>query len=306
MRLIKDTVLVFVLLSISLLAQDYSGKGRLAGKVCDEEGKPLERVKVRLLCVMKGSGFETATDADGNWKASWIKGGMWFIDFEKLGYSSKKISIDVLERGKNPLIEVKMQKLEGLFITEELKQELFAGNKLFKEGKYLEAKNAYEAIATKYPDAYIIQMSIGNCYFQLEDYAQAESSFKKVLEKDPKNHNALLRIGNCYANRGETERAMEWYSQIEFEKIADPLVLYNIGTYFYNGSKFEQAIQYYKKAIEIQENFLDGIYQLGLAYLASGNSREALVEFENYLKHDPDSERAAQIKNFVQLLKDKK
>ena len=40
-------------------------------------------------------------------------------------------------------------------------------------------------------------------------------------------------------------------------------------------------MKYYKKSVEIDEDFLDGIYQLGLAYLTLGKNAEALNEFVN-------------------------
>lgn len=296
---------VMIFFSFLALSQDYAGKARIQGIVTDEEGEPLEGVKVKLLCVKVESGFETVTDSNGRWKGSWIRGGTWHIDFEKIGYASKNISTEVSELTKNPPIEVKMKKAEGLVVTDDLKKNFEKGNMLYEEGKYEEAIEVFKAIIEDFPDAYIINMNIGNCYFQMEDYSQAEEYYLKVLEKDSKNHTVMIAIGNCYSNRGDSAKAFEWYKKIEIEKIDDPVVLYNIGTFFYNSSQFDEALKYFRKALDIQKDFLDGIYQSGLAYLALGNNAEALNEFENYLKYDPDSERASQVKGFIELLKKK-
>jgi len=42
---------------------------------------------------------------------------------------------------------------------------------------------------------------------------------------------------------------------------------------------------------------------LGLAHLTLGQQKEAVEVFENYLEHDPDSERASQVKGFLEYLK---
>lgn len=298
-------VTLLLLASTIVLSQAYRGQGKVRGYVFDEEGNPLEGVKVKLYSVRAQSGFETVTDADGIWKAYWIRGGTWNIDFEKVGYKPKKISAEFKEFSKNPDIEIKIEKIEGLVITEDLKESLRRGNELFDEEKYEEAMESYKSIIEEFPDAYIVHKNIGNCYFQMEKYDLAEESYRKVLEKDPSNSEAMLLIGNTYANRGQSDKALEWYSKIEFEKIDDPIVLYNIGSKFYNVSNFEVALKYYEKAVEIQEDFLDGIYQLGLAHLALGNNQEAINAFENYLKHDPDSEKATQVRGFVEFLKKK-
>lgn len=299
-------LLIFLLLTSSfVLSQGYRGKGKVIGYVYDEQGNPLEGVKVKLYSLKSQSGFETATDANGKWKAFYIRGGAWNIDFEKAGYIPKKISAELKEYDKNHDIEVTLKKIEGLVITEDLKVELRKGNELFDEEKYEDAMEVYKKILEEFPDAYIIHQNIGNCYFQMEKYDQAEEYYRKVLESDPENQESMLLIGNCYSNIGEEDKALEWYNRIEFEKIDDPMVLFNIGSNFYNQSKFEEALKYYKKAVEIQNDFLDALYQLGLSYLTLEKYRDSVDAFENYLKYDPDSERASQVKGFIEFLKTK-
>jgi len=303
----KRLILFFLIIFSSLLlfSQSYRGQGRLIGVVYDQDGKPLEGVKVKLFSERGGAGFELVTDANGEWKANYIRGGGWKIDFEKVGYLPKKINVNIQETTHNPQVEIKLQKVEGLVITDEFKEALAEGNRLFGEKKYEDAIKSYEAIIGAYPYAYIINKNIGNCYFQLQKYDIAEQYYQKVLEKEPDNAEIMLLIGNSYANRGENEKAMEWYNRIPFEKITDQMVLFNIGSSFYSQSKFEDALKYYKRAVEIQKDFLDAIYWLGLSYIALGNNQEALATFESYLKYDSSSETAARVKGFIEFLKKK-
>jgi Tfp pilus assembly protein PilF len=289
----------------SIFAQSYKGQGRLHGSVKDEQGNPIEGVRVVLFSVRGGSGFETITNAKGEWTAMYVRGGGWNIDIEKLGYVPKRLSTNITESMKNPPVDVVLAKVEGLVITDELKAALTEGNNLFAQQKYMEAAAAYEAIVAKSPDVYLVYKNVGNCWFELGDYAKAEEYYKKVLDKEPTNSEILMLIGNCYANRNETDKAMEWYNKIEFDQISDPTVLYNIGIALTKQSKLDDALKYYKKSVEIQADFLDGIYQLGLTYLALGKNPEAIATFEGYLTHDADSERATQVKSFLDFLKKK-
>ncbi|MGQ9672391.1 MAG: tetratricopeptide repeat protein [Candidatus Aminicenantales bacterium] len=299
-------VLFFLLLFCFMgLAQDYKGKGRVVGYVYDKEGKPIENVTVKFFSPKVGQGFDIATDKNGKWVAFGIIGGGWNVDFEKVGYLPKKIAIQVDEWKRNPDINVTLEKAEGLILTDELKDELNKGNQLFEEKKYGEAIAVFQAMIEKYPDAYILNKNIGNCYFAQEQYDLAEQYYQKILDREPANVEAILLIGNCYANRGQNEKALEWYGKIEFEKIDDPIVLYNVGTNYYNSSKFEEALKYYRKATEIQKDFLDALYQLGLTYLTLGNYQESINTFENYIKLDANSERANQVKGFLEFLKKK-
>jgi len=297
---------ILCLFSLSALSQDYAGKARTGGIVTDQDGNPIEGVKVKLISLKTNSGLEKFTDKKGEWKASWIKGGTWHIDFEKVGYKPKNISTELSELLKNPQIPTVLEKSEEVLMTKSVKEDFDKGYLLYEEGNYNEAIEVFNKVLEDYPDAYIVNMSIGDCSFQMEDYVKAEESYLKVLEKEPENHDVKIAIGNCYGNRGDNDKALEWYKKIEIDNIKDPVVLYNIGTYFYNGSQVEDAVVYYEKALELKEDFLDVIYQYGLAQLALGKNDLALNEFEKYLKYDPDSERADQVKGFIEYLKKKK
>jgi tetratricopeptide (TPR) repeat protein len=296
-------VVLLFLIPAQIFAQGYRGKGRVKGTVTDQEGNPLEGVTIMLFSVKAQSGFEQVTDVKGKWKAFYIRGGAYNIDFAKDGYMPKKISANINEYDKNPDIDIALEKIEGVVIAEELKAELKAGNAFFEEGKYEEALQAFQVVVEKFPDAYILYQNIGNCYFQMERYEEAEASYLKVLEQDAENQEIKLAIGNTYANRSQEDSALEWYNKIDFEKLNDPLVLYNIGSSFYAQSKLEDALKYYRKAVDLKKDFPDALYQLGLVNLTIGNKQEAIDTFNAYLEHDPDSERATQVKGFIEYLK---
>jgi len=83
------------------------------------------------------------------------------------------------------------------------------------------------------------------------------------------------------------------------------MVLYNIGSNFYSQGQHQEALKYYRKAVELKGDFLDALYQLGLVNLTLGNNQEAIDVFTSYLKHDSESGRADQVRNFIEFLKKK-
>jgi Tfp pilus assembly protein PilF len=295
---------VFFLMSLTLTAQTYKGKGRISGYILDQDGNPIEDVTIKLFSLRAGAGFEIKSEKDGKWTAAWLRGGGWNIDFEKFGYEPKKISVSIQEMGKRlPPMEIRMNKVEGMVVTEDLKEELTKGNDLFNAGQFQEAIGVYSKMLEANPDIYILNKNIGNCYFEMEDYDQAEAYYLKILEQDPENSEAKIAVGNCNANRGDTEAALEWYNKVEFDSIKDATVLYNVGTTLYNSGNYSEALRYYQRTVEIQPDNLDGIYQLGLSYLTMGNKEESIKNFEKYLEIDSDSERAAQVKQFLDYLR---
>lgn len=303
-KIVLSTLLI-LLLAGPAFSQGYKGKGRFSGTVSDTNGKALEGVKVTLFCVRGESGFDTTTDKEGVWRANYIRGGPWTLLFEKPGYMPQKTSAEVNEFDANKPMVTKLERVAGLVVAEDLKAELAKGNALYAEGKYEEAAAAYQIIVTANPAAHIVYKNIGNCYFQMQKYDLAEEAYKKILEKDPQNAEAMLLIGNTYANRGQNDAAMDWYNKIDFVKITDPTALFNIGSSFYKQSKLDEALKYYQRAVELQPDFLDALYQLGLVNLAMNKSAEAIAAFENYLKRDATSDRAGQVRGFLEYLKKK-
>ena len=304
----KKAILIISCLVLSggfLSAQDWKGKGRVIGSVYDQDGKPLEGVKVKLVWAKSTSGFEVMTDKDGKWTGAWLHSGTWNVDLEKIGYMPLKKSIEVSEASRNPELKITMQKAQGFVITDELKQTLEKANQLFERKDYPAALDAYNAILAKFPDIYLLWKNVGNCYFAQDQYDKAEEAYSKILEKDANNVDAMLLIGNCYFNRNETDKALEWYGKIQFEKILDPAVLYNIGLNFFKTSKYEEALKYFKRSTEVQKDFEDSYYQMGVTQTSLQKNADAIATFEMFLKLFPNSEKAPQVQGFLDYLKKK-
>jgi tetratricopeptide (TPR) repeat protein len=304
----KETLILALLVFLAagfLAAQDYKGKGRVQGIVLDQDNNPLEGVHVKLFSTKANGGFEVSSDKEGKWLAAWMASGAWNVDFEKIGYEPKKLQIDIAEQRKNPDVKVNLKKIEGLVLSDDLKELLNKSNQLFDQKDYAGALAGYTDILKKYADAYFINRNIANVYFAQEKYDLAEEAYKKVLEKEPGNVAATLGVGNTYANRNQTDKALEWYGKIEFEKIKDATILYNIGTTYTNLNKYEDALKYYKRSTEVDPKYVDGYYQLGVTYISLGKTPEAIAAFEECLKIEPDGPKAAQVKGFLDYLKKK-
>ncbi len=301
----KTMIVLMLVLAAALGAQDFKGRARQGGTIADESGAPIEGVTVKLFSLKAQQGLEVKSDQSGRWMAAWIRGGGWRVTFSKVGYAPQNITLEVMEGGKNPDVKVVMTKIEGLAMTDEIRDLLIKGNAAFDQSRFDEALALYTEILAKQPEAYPIYRNVGNCHFAKENYDQAEANYLKVLEKNPKDAESIIAIGNCYSNRGDSAKALEWYGKIEFDRIDDPVILYNMGISYYNNGRFEDALKLFVKAVEKQKESPDAVYQLGLAYLNLQKTAEALAAFEDYLKIDPDSPRADQVRGFIEYLKKK-
>ena len=286
-----------------LPAQDWKGQGRLPGIVIDEQGKPIEGVRVKFFSPQYNGGFEVVSGKDGKWMGAWLRSTMWNIDFDKIGYQPVHKSFQFNQFTRYKDFMVTMKKIQGLVVSDDMKNDLIAANALYDKGKYLEAVDAYKAFLVKFPDAYFIWRNVGNSYFQLEKYDDAEAAYKQILVKTPDDAEAIIGVGNCYANRGDNEKALEWYGKVALDKISDSNLLFSVGMAYFKSSKLEDAKRFFEKAVETEETNTDALYQLGLTYTSLNDKAKAIETFEKYIKVDSDSERATQVKGFLDYLK---
>lgn len=296
-------IAVLIVFAGSPLFSQHQGKARMKGKVTGQDGNPIAGVNVKLYSFRADSTMTTRTDAKGEWKAMWVRGGKWNIDFEKSGFAPKKISSNLKEDTKITFIETTLEAVKGPSIKKEMMKDFEKANTLFDAKKIDQALAVYEKIVTEFPDAYAIYLNIGNCYFEKEDYPKAIEAYKKVAEKEPKNTGIILSIGNSYSNMKKIPEALDWYDKIEVEKITDPVVLYNIGVFNFNAGKIEDSLRFFKRSTEVKEDFKDGWYQLGMCYMSVAKNKEAIAAFEKYLQLDPDSQQARQVKEILKALK---
>ena len=302
MRFLLTAGAVILFCAGIVLAQAYKGKGRLKGTVKDTEGTPIPQVTVKLFHVKSDSGFELKSDEQGQWSGVWLRNGLWYLDFEKEGYIPKRLSLELHEGGKNPDVELALKKARAPLVPQEVLDQLDKGNGLYSQGKFEEAIAEFKSILDKRPEFYQININIGNALMKKEDYASALCYYQKVLDKDPANAEALISAGNCYVELKDFPKALEAFKKIDKADITDPVVLFNIGTIFTNNGETDKAIEYYSQSLVVKSDFLDSYYQLGLAYLGRNDKPKALEAFQKYLELDNASEKADQVRKFIEYL----
>jgi len=330
---------ILILISFIMYPQVYKGKGKMRGTVLDEENNPVKGVKVKLYCLRAKAGFTVKTNKKGIWKAYFIRGGQWHIDFNKEGYFPKMITSGVVkEHSSKPLVhDVVLKKIKGETVSKDIIKDIEKSNTLYGEQKYDEALEILKKTVNKFPDIFILYKNIGNCYFQKQDYDNAIKNYLIVLENDmiekiknylnelkndkdntdtiekiknylielkndKDNTDMIEKIGNCYSNKGDTKKALEWYGKIDSSKIKDPVVLYNIGIFNYNANNSKNAVEFFKRAIAIDNKYPDAHYYLGLSYLGLGKIKESIEIFKKYLEIDKDSARSTEVRGLIKEL----
>jgi len=283
-----------------------SGKAKLSGSVVDETtGKPIEGVKIKMVFAQEQAVLEPfpVTDAEGKWKAVYIRNGRWDIDFIKDGYELKQITAMT---GATTPIDIKLKKMEGTQVSGEVMKELEGAKKLMEQKQFDAAIAEFIKAEEKYkgtPGAEMIDIYLGNCYSLKGDYAKSIEYYKKLLEKFPTNKEILVSIGNAYNNLNDGENALAWFSKLSIDDISSIDSLYNIGVIYYNKNDMQNALKYFKKVVEIDNTFADGYYQVGMTYTALNQPKEAVEALKKFIELDPKSPNAEAAQSIIDAFK---
>ena len=124
--------------------------------------------------------------------------------------------------------------------------------------------------ANQDPKNVVVWIKLGNLFMDSARYPEAIDAYEKALELDPKNLDVRVDMGTCYRRIGRADRAAE-----EF-----------------------------RKAISINPLHPYAHRNLGVVLAFDLNDKkQAIKEFEEFIKLSPDTPDSQQIRNLVNELK---
>ena len=129
-------------------------------------------------------------------------------------------------------------------------------------------------------------------------------SLKDIIKKDPKNLPALVELGNLYFDSGQPKEAIDAYSQYLTAKPDNADVRTDMGIMYRALGNFDRAIEEFKKAAQSDPKHLNSRYNIGIVLLHDKQDvKGAIKAWEDYLKVDPNSERANRLRAQLDKMK---
>jgi tetratricopeptide (TPR) repeat protein len=119
-------------------------------------------------------------------------------------------------------------------------------------------------------------------------YDQAIEGYQRALTLRPHYADAHVGLGDARAAKGDNEGAITHYQKA---LAVDPLnarVHFSLGKIYYNEKGlYYEAVTAYKKAIELDQFFLDARMGLGEIYEEKGLYQDAIGEYRKVIEADP-------------------
>lgn len=292
-------LIVVLLMSASLApAQSWRGMGRVAGKVTDEQGQPLENVTIKLNLPGAG-GTEAKTNKKGEWAIAGISRGDWQVDFELAGYEIKRITVSILELQRIPPVEVQLKQ----DINEVIRLGMIEGGELLNQQKYAEARAVYEKLLAKYPEAYRVEQYIARSYYAEKNYEEAVKHLRIAVEKDPSDQENKLRLGNILMDMGKVDEGRQVIATVDDTAVKDPAIYVNVGISLLNQNKANDALPYFEKAIARFPTKGEAYYYRALVRLQKGDTEGTVADLTKFLELAPDAPEVPAARKALEQLK---
>jgi cytochrome c-type biogenesis protein CcmH/NrfG len=129
-------------------------------------------------------------------------------------------------------------------------------------------------------------------------------TLKEIVKKDPKNLPAWVELGNLYFDTDQPKEAIDAYSRYLAVKPDNPDVRTDMGIMYRKLGQFDKALEEFRKAAQSDPKHVNSRYNIGLVLLHDKQDiRGAIKAWEEYLKVDPNSERAQRIRAQMEKMK---
>jgi cytochrome c-type biogenesis protein CcmH/NrfG len=129
-------------------------------------------------------------------------------------------------------------------------------------------------------------------------------TLKEIVKKDPKNLPAWVELGNLYFDTDQPKEAIEAYSHYLAAKPDNPDVRTDMGIMYRKLGQFDMALEEFRKAARSDPKHVNSRYNIGLVLLHDKQDIQGAIKaWEEYLKVDPNSERAQRIRAQIEKMK---
>jgi Tfp pilus assembly protein PilF len=290
-------------------AQDWSGSGRVRGKVTGPDGKPIAGAKVfyRMLENPEAGPPPFITNKSGTFSFLGLKGGAWLVGVEADGFKpwSSPAPVEVFSTGVSDPVEAQLEPLAAEVVAaiarDNASVNLKAGDALSAKSDFAGARAEYEKalVAVADADKPIIFAAIAGTYVNEGKVDEARRAYEQALAIDPDHVESLKGMCNIVAYKGEMALADQLYARIPAAEPIHPNILITMAMGHFNQGDTETAKALMDRAVRDSPQDALAHYYRGLTELSLGDNDAARADLERSLELDPNHREAANARDFV-------
>jgi tetratricopeptide (TPR) repeat protein len=155
------------------------------------------------------------------------------------------------------------------------------GGLLLRQRKFAQAETQFAAAVRRQPDFIPALLGLGRALAARGEFANAEARFREVLLLSPTHAEAQADLANAQAGDAQTNATATWPNEAEAKTHEDQGLLYA------RLGKLEEAVREFQEQLRLQPD-AQAHYNVALARVMQGNLKEAATHYEEAVKLKPD------------------
>lgn len=127
--------------------------------------------------------------------------------------------------------------------------------------------------------------------YDKEQYDESIHYYQKILQTDPHDSDLLHELGVVYMDKGDLKNALRYLQKaLDLSIDDDNDALWNdLGSVHYQSEQNDNALRCYGRALEINSNNREALFNMGLVYLNADMYEKSLHVFTEYIeKYGPE------------------
>src|SRR5689334_6943042 len=293
-----------------------------------EGGTPAEQVVVRLESFDSGGSIsEVFTDRLGKFSFTGLPPAQYSIRIHQSGYrdATQNVDMTTTTSGLVMLQLIRDIPIAGKSITGSIDANVpAAAQKEFDKGvaalaeggkdKTAFAVKCFEKAVSIYPKFVEARLKVGTGYMDLEQWDKAEKALLGTIEVDPKAFNAFFALGEVYLRENKMSDAEKILSQGLAIQDQSYLGHLNLARVYWEEAHeikdlaqakpaLEKSYDEVKRALVLNPNLAQAHLLKGNLLLRVGRVNDALTEFNEYLRLEPNGPFAAETRTLVERIK---
>ena len=293
-----------------------------------EGGAPAQNVLVRLESYDGGGSIsESFTDRLGKFRFSGLQPAQYSIRVRQSGYRDAQQNIDMQTTSRGLVLLQLTQETDGSTTTvvstidanvpPAAQKEFDKGVAALAEGgnnKIAVAVKCFEKAIALYPKFVEARLKLGTAYMDLGQWENAEQALLATIEADPKTANALFALSEIYLRQNkiaEAEKVLVQGLALEDHSYLGHL---NLARVYWEKARvikdltqarpsLEKAYEEVKRALTLNPNVAGAHLLKGNLLLRVSRTADALIEFDEYLRLEPNGPFAAETRALVEKIK---
>jgi Flp pilus assembly protein TadD len=292
-------------------------------------GAPAANVVVRLESYDSGGSISEAfTDRLGKFSFGGLHPAQYSIHIHQSGYRDVEQNIDMTTTSSG-LVMLQLARDYALSGTKPVagtvdanvppaaQKEFDKGVAALAEGgkdKTAFAVKCFEKAVTIYPKFVEARLKLGTGYMDLEQWDKAEKALSETIVVDPKAFNAFFALGEVYLRENKMPDAEKILTQGLAIQDASYLGHLNLARVYWEKARevkdlaqakpvLEKSYDEVKRALVLNPNLAGAHLLKGNLLLRVGRANDALGEFNEYLRLDPNGPFAGETRTLVDKIK---